>query len=284
MNALALNSLDTVAAARGSALGAYVTETRYELTRMIRNPGVAIPVLILPFALYGLFALVIAGEAIDKDPNLGIFLFSAFSIMAVTMQALFGSGVTLALERDMGLLRLKRAQPAPPAAWVVAKIASGFVLGILAYAPIVIVALAAGKLALSIGQVAAFSGALLVGIIPFCAMGLMVGSLASGSAAPGYANLIYLPGCYLSGMFFPLPAVDVLADADLATIPRRAARHASGGHHEEPVRIAADSDRVLARIHRVVRRRHDMAPLQERLIESLGSGTGHLGPVAENGA
>jgi ABC-2 type transport system permease protein len=206
MNTLALNSLDTAPAARGSALGAYVTETRYELTRMIRNPGVAIPVLILPFALYGLFALVIAGEAIDKDPALGIFLFSAFSIMAVTMQALFGSGVTLALERDMGLLRLKRAQPAPPAAWVVAKIASGFVLGILAYAPIVIVALAAGKLALSFGQVAAFSGALLLGIIPFCAMGLMVGSLASGSAAPGYANLIYLPGCYLSGMFFPLPA------------------------------------------------------------------------------
>jgi ABC-2 type transport system permease protein len=36
-------------------------------------------------------------------------------------------------------------------------------------------------------------------------MGLMVGSLVAGSAAPGYANLIYLPGCYLSGMFFPLP-------------------------------------------------------------------------------
>jgi len=193
MNALALNSIDTASAPRASAMGAYFTETRYELIRMIRNPGVAIPVLALPFALYGLFALVIAGEAIDKDPNLGIFLFAAFSIMAVTMQALFGTGITLALERDMGLLRLKRAQPAPPAAWVVAKIASGLVLAVLAYAPIVIVALTTGKLALDIGQVAAFSGALLVGTIPFCAMGLMV------------ANLIYLPGCYLSGMFFPLP-------------------------------------------------------------------------------
>ena len=59
---------------------------------------------------------------------LGIFLFSAFSLMAVTMPALFGIGVTLALERDMGLLRLKRAQPAPPAAWVVAKIIGGLVL------------------------------------------------------------------------------------------------------------------------------------------------------------
>jgi ABC-2 type transport system permease protein len=205
MNALALNSADTTSAPRGSAMRAYLTETRYELIRMIRNPGVAVPVLAMPFALYGLFALVIAGEAIDKDPNLGIFLFAAFSIMAVTMQALFGTGVTLALERDMGLLRLKRAQPAPPAAWVVAKIVSGLVLAVLAYAPIVIMALATGKLALDVGQVAAFSVALLVGSVPFCAMGLMVGSLASGTAAPGYALLIYLPGCYLSGMFFPLP-------------------------------------------------------------------------------
>ena len=204
MNALALGSLDTPVA-RFNALGAYLSETRYELMRAIRNPSVAIPVLVLPVALYALFAVVIAGEAITKDADLGIFLFAAFSIMAVTMPALFGSGVMLAIERDMGLLRLKRAQPAPPAAWVVAKIASGMVLAVLAYAPIVILAITTGKLALAGGQIAALSGALLVGTIPFCAMGLMIGSLTSGSAAPGFANLIYLPGCYLSGMFFPLP-------------------------------------------------------------------------------
>lgn len=206
MNALALKSIVADSAPRSRALGAYLTETQYELTRMIRNPGVAIPVLILPCALYALFALLIAGEAINKDPNTGIFLFAAFSIMAVTMPALFGTGVTLALERDMGLLRLKRAQPAPPAAWVVAKIASGLVLAVLAYVPIVIMALTTGKLSLGTGQVVAMSIAFMAGTIPFCAMGLMIGSLASGTAAPAYANLIYLPGCYLSGMFFPMPA------------------------------------------------------------------------------
>jgi len=205
MNALALKSIVADSSGSGRAMGAYFTETKYELTRMIRNPNVAVPVLLLPCGLYALFALLIAGEAIDKDPNLGIFLFAAFSIMAVTMPALFGTGVTLALERDMGLLRLKRAQPAPPAAWVVAKIVSGLVLAVLAYIPILVLALATGKLTLGTGQVAALSAALMVGTIPFCAMGLMVGSLASGTAAPAYANLIYLPGCYLSGMFFPLP-------------------------------------------------------------------------------
>jgi ABC-2 type transport system permease protein len=55
------------------------------------------------------------------------------------------------------------------------------------------------------GAVTAMSIVMIASAIPFCAMGLMVGTLVSGSAAPGYANLIYLPGCYLSGMFFPLP-------------------------------------------------------------------------------
>jgi ABC-2 type transport system permease protein len=205
MNALALKTIDIRSTTRGRTVSAYFTETRFELMRMMRNSTVAIPVLAMPIALYTLFAVVLFGDAINKDPNVGIFFFSAFALMSVTMPALFGIGVTLALERDMGLLRLKRAQPAPPAAWVVAKIVSGLVLAVMAYAPIVVVALVSNKLALGAGQVVALSGALLVGTIPFCALGLMIGSLASGSAANGYALLVYLPGCYLSGMFFPLP-------------------------------------------------------------------------------
>jgi ABC-2 type transport system permease protein len=75
----------------------------------------------------------------------------------------------------------------------------------VAYVPLAVVAVSSGKLALELPQVIAMSFALLAGAIPFCALGLMIGSLVKGAAAPGYANLLYLPGCYLSGMFFPLP-------------------------------------------------------------------------------
>ncbi len=207
MNALAIKpTVDTLTSLRGRGFSAYVTETRFELLRMTRNPSVAIPVLLLPCGLYALFAYVIAGGWIKSDPSAGIFMFTAFSLMAMTMPQMFGIGVTLAVERDMGLLRLKRAQPAPPAAWVIAKVAAGLVLALMAYAPIVIMAVSSGKLALGGGQVLGLSAGLVLGTIPFTALGLMVGSLATGSSAPGFANIIYLPGCYLSGMFFPLPA------------------------------------------------------------------------------
>jgi ABC-2 type transport system permease protein len=187
------------------SLAAYRDETRCELLRLARTPALAIPVMLLPVALYGLFAVLIAGEAIAKDPAVGVYLFASFAVLGVTMPALFGIGASLAMDREMGLLRLKRAQPAPAGSWLVAKIASGVAFAVLAYLPILGVALASGKLVLGAGQVAAMSAALLAGTVPFCALGLLVGASFSGSAAPGYANLIYLPGCYLSGMFFPLP-------------------------------------------------------------------------------
>ncbi len=204
MNALARTTSHSIGGDAPGVLGPYLAEIRCECARTLRNPGLAIPVLVMPIALYLLFAVVLVGDGIAKDPALGTFLFCAFSIMGVTMPAMYGISTGLALDRELGLLRLKRAQPAPVGAWLVAKIAVGFLFGILSYLPILTVALLMGKLALDGPAVAAMSIALLTGVIPFCALGLMIGSLVKGSAAPAYANLLYLPGCYLSGMFFPL--------------------------------------------------------------------------------
>jgi ABC-2 type transport system permease protein len=206
MNTLVLKN-HTLAAApsTGRLIGAYLEETRCEALRLVRNPGLVIPVLIMPVALYALFAVVIAGDGIDKDPKLGVFLFVAFSVMAISMPALFGLSSSLAMEREMGLMRLKRAQPAPAGSWLVAKIVCGVAFGALAFLPMIGLAMGTGKLPLSTGAVVSMSLTLIACSLPFCAMGLMMGSLVKGSSAPGYANLVYLPGCYLSGMFFPMP-------------------------------------------------------------------------------
>ena len=207
MNALALKTLDgnrDLLTPRRAA-GAYFTEMRFEFTRILRNPALAIPMMVMPVALYLLFAVLIAGEAITKDPSLGIFLFSAFGVMGITMPALFAISSSLAMEREMGLMKFKRAQPAPAGSWLVAKIACGVLFSVLAYLPLLGAAVLSGKLPMTATQIAAMSGALVIGSIPFCALGLMIGALVKGTAAPGYANLIYLPGCYLSGLFFPLP-------------------------------------------------------------------------------
>jgi ABC-2 type transport system permease protein len=49
-----------------------------------------------------------------------------------------------------------------------------------------------------------------LGVLPFCALGLLVGTMLKGQGAPGLLNMIYLPMAFLSGLWFPLhmmPAV-----------------------------------------------------------------------------
>jgi ABC-2 type transport system permease protein len=214
--ALALNTLaaDAGLLTPRRALAAYLTEIRFEFMRLLRNPALLIPVVLVPLALYLLFAVVIWGDAVAKDAGTAIFFFCAFSVMAVTMPALFSISSSLAMEREMGLMRLRRAQPAPAGSWLVAKIVCGVVFCLLAYLPMLAAALLAGTLPLGAGQIVSMSLALVAGAIPFCALGLMMGALVKGSAAPGFANIIYLPGCYLSGLFFPLKA-SMLSQAHL---------------------------------------------------------------------
>lgn len=183
----------------------YTAEIRLELIRLLRAPAFALPMFVLPVALYLLFAFAVAGEMTAKDPDAARFMFAGFSLMAVTMAAVFATCPSIAMERELGLLTLKRAQPAPPGAWLTAKIVAGVVTGVIAYLPILVVTAVSGQAGLSAGQLAAMSVVVITGAIPFCALGLMVGALASGSAAPAYAHLLYLPGLYLSGVFFPLP-------------------------------------------------------------------------------
>jgi ABC-2 type transport system permease protein len=119
--------------------------------------------------------------------------------------ALFGVGCALALERDAGFLKLKRALPAPGGAHILAKMLMGMVFAALAMALMLAAALGAGTISLSGGQLALMTAVMIVGALPFCAIGLFIGAYTSGSAAPAMTHLIYLPMQWLSGLFIPLP-------------------------------------------------------------------------------
>jgi ABC-2 type transport system permease protein len=50
-------------------------------------------------------------------------------------------------------------------------------------------------------------GALVLGAIPFCALGLAIGSLAGPNSAPALVNLVYLPMSFASGLWIPIEAL-----------------------------------------------------------------------------
>lgn len=190
----------------GRLLRAYLRETWYEFLQVLRSPAVAIPFLALPMPLYLLFGVMMAGsaEAMQENPELPNYLFSAFSVMAVMGPAIF-SGCSVAIERDGGLLRLKRALPAPTGSYLMAKLGTSMVSAAIAIATIIAAGYFSGTLTLPASTVVAMATVMTAGVVPFSAVGLFLGTHVSGSAAPGIANLVYLPMLYLSGLFFPLP-------------------------------------------------------------------------------
>ena len=188
-------------------LGAYLTEARYETVRMMRAPMFAIPFTAIPILLYLFFGVVISGGGRNADApeNLPLLLLTGFSVMGVMGPGIFGFGVSIAMERDQGLTRLKRAQPMPPMAYLAAKMVMALLFSAVVAGGIGVLCVFVRHVPISIGQLMGMVPVAAIGTLPFCAIGLFIGSLATGRFAPACANLVYLPLTYLSGLFFPLP-------------------------------------------------------------------------------
>ena len=193
----------------GLIMRSYLAAARYELMQALRAPVFSFPFLLLPAVLYFLFGVLMANQSPESasatNPQVATFLLAGFCAFAVMGPGIFGFGVGLAIERDQGLLNLKRAQPGPAGAHLFAKMAMSVICAALAAGAVALVAVIAGKLVISYGQLLTLVGVMIAGSLPFCAIGLLIGAYVSGNASPAVANLVYLPGMWLLGSMFPLP-------------------------------------------------------------------------------
>jgi ABC-2 type transport system permease protein len=181
---------------------AYLTEARYESVRMLRAPGFAFPFLLLPVALYLFFGVVMGAT---KDPKIGLQVFTGFAVFGVMGPGMFGFGMVLAVERERGLLTLKRALPMPAAANLTAKMFMAMLFSVIIMVTLIAAALSIGHLTLGVGRGFAITTILTLGSLPFSAIGLFIGARATSRTAPAFVNLIYLPMIYLSSILIPLP-------------------------------------------------------------------------------
>jgi ABC-2 type transport system permease protein len=201
-----LNPLQHMSLAR--LVCAYAREAKYEILKTLRAPAAAVPFLVLPAILYVFFGVIMMGQAsqaLVKTPSLIDFSFFGWCAFATMMPAIFGVGCGLAFERSSGLLKLKRALPAPGGAYLFAKICMAVAFAAISIGVLTTLVLITGKHTIEGGSLIAGALVIVAGAIPFSAIGLFVGAYCSGSAAPGIANLVFLPMLWLSGLFFPLP-------------------------------------------------------------------------------
>ena len=186
---------------RARVFNAYLQETRSEILRYLRTPSFMLPTLLFPTVFYLMFGVLLGHGSGGQQARYMLAAYSTFGVMA---PGLFGFGVSLALERDGGLLTLKRALPMPPAAYLVGKMAMAMLVAALITALLQTLGLTLAHVQLQAPQMLRLALVCIAGVLPFCALGLLVGTLVKGQGAPGMVNLVYLPMAFLSGLWLPL--------------------------------------------------------------------------------
>ncbi|HEX4807796.1 MAG TPA: ABC transporter permease [Bryobacteraceae bacterium] len=181
----------------------YYKEAKYEFLRLLRFPGFSLPTILFPVMFYVLFGLVL-----PTGPSAGVtaakYLLGTYGTFGVMGVSLFGFGVSVSNDRGYGWLELKQASPMPLMAYFVAKLAMAALFSLAVTGIMLGLGLTLGHVEMSAIEVARLVSILVLGSIPFGAMGLLVGHTAKPTSASAIVNCLYLPMSFLSGLWVPI--------------------------------------------------------------------------------
>jgi ABC-2 type transport system permease protein len=178
--------------------------TRTEIRRAFRNRRFFVFSVGFPLVLYVLVAA--PNRGVDDLSGSGISAPLYFMIGLATlgtMNSVLAGGARISIERTIGWTRHLRATPLRPRTYFATKVISGYLTALV---PIVALYSAGISLGvdLSVPQWLEMTGLLLVGLLPFAALGIMLGHLvgvdALGPAIGGASGLL----SFLGGAWFPL--------------------------------------------------------------------------------
>ena len=199
---IALPTRPATGFARG--LRIFLTEARFEFTRLFRTRAFSLSVIGFPVMFYTLFGLMLnRGQSID-GVSVAKYMLGCYAVFGALGAALFGVGVGLSGELSAGWLELKRASPMPPVAYLLAKCSSAMAFGVIIVTLLTILGITVGHVSITLPEFARMIGLTVVGVIPFACMGMALALLVPFSSAPGIANMIYLPMSFCGGLWIPI--------------------------------------------------------------------------------
>jgi ABC-2 type transport system permease protein len=186
--------------------------TRFELVRTFRNTRLLVFSLGFPLILYFIIAAPNRNEHNFNGSGISIPLYYMIGLVAFgAMSALISSGARIATERTDGWTRQLRVTPLKTTAYFRAKVVTGY-----AMAGVTIVVLYGSGIALGVslgaGRWLEMTGLILVALVPFAALGILLGHLLTAdSIGPAIGGLVSLLAL-VSGTWFPLGSHGFLHD------------------------------------------------------------------------
>ena len=218
-------------------LAIFVKEAKYEFLKYLRLPMYSLSTTMFPLMFYVLFGLLMNRGAHMGGLGVSTYLIATYGTFGVLGASLFANGVGVAMERGLGWMQVKRASPMPPFAYFTAKFTVSMLFSAIVVLMLIVLGTLFGGVHIAPGATLKLISTLVLGAIPFCAMGLAIGYFAGPNSAPAMINMIYLPLSFASGLWFPIEALPKFLQAVAVHSPayhlaQLALAIVGGGHGE----------------------------------------------------
>lgn len=198
-----------------SALGYFI---KMEFLKLLRMPTFAIPALAFPVLFFAMFGLPQVGRDLSGLSG-GLYMLVAYGTYTVMSVSMFSFSVAIAVERSLGWHNLLRASPMRPQLYFLGKSIVTACFGLLGLAILFVFCWMVAGIRPSASTVLAILGCLAVGLVPFSALGLVLGYSLGPSSVIGVANAIFLSLAFAAGIFLPYQALPQIVQKAALVLP-----------------------------------------------------------------
>ena len=178
-------------------------ELRTQQLLFWRNREAAIFTFLLPIIFFLIFGSIYGDSTITKEHIRGApFLEAGMIGYGVASTAFAGLAITMVIRRESGVLKRIRATPLPPPTYLIAVLASTFLVFLIQAGLIIGI----GRVLFDVHvptRIISLVVALMLGAACFAALGLgLTGIVRSAEGSSAIVNIVYLPMAIISGTFF----------------------------------------------------------------------------------
>ncbi|WP_235847677.1 ABC transporter permease [Paenibacillus tuaregi] len=195
-----------------------IAQCKAEILRTLRNRRFVVFSVVMPVMFYFIFTGTMG------DIKVGGIDWKAYYLMSMTAFGVIGASINtlsvrFAQERTQGWVRLIRITPLPNSAYVLSKMLSQSIVNLGTILLMFLIGHFAKGIDLSLGQWVACGLWIWIGVLPFMALGLLLGTLKSVEVVQVAANILYMSLSVLGGLWMPITTMPKLMQTIAEYLP-----------------------------------------------------------------
>ncbi|HEY4432556.1 MAG TPA: ABC transporter permease [Paenibacillus sp.] len=177
-------------------------QCKAEMLRIIRNPYYVFWSLLMPIMFYFIFTKVV--NTGSDDPTWSAHYLMSMATFSVMGSAIMTLGIRLVQERTQGWTTFIRITPLPGSVYFFGKMFGQTMMHLFSVICIFVAGYLINGVSLSAGQWVLSGLWILIGSLPFLAIGTLVGAMKRVDTASGVSNVIYMALAVAGGMWMPI--------------------------------------------------------------------------------